>query len=472
MMENTGRPAWFLVTVALVVILILLVVLCLSGCGGADDSESSESPVEELVEEEPTPIEDTLTVDDGIWRVDEKLSVPPDCRKPCLTISEDTEVVPKSAKGKIRVTEIEPSEIGEGRPYPPLAGKKVLAAAEITPDGMTFSPHAYLEFNLPAGCHYEEGETLSLVRLDEESGKWVDAGVAEVCNPPSVAKGKIFHTSVYAVVVPIEPTETPVPPTKEVPRCVVIVPRLNLRRGPGHVYAPPIRTLTQATELEPLAEYAPGFPEGRWIEVRVYDTGELGWVSADPSYVACPDLDNLPVGEAPPTPSPILTPTATPTPTTTPTPTPTFTPTPTVCIDFEGVPLGGYSYDEPFTVPGADILIQDRASIVDYGYAGGSGHELRTGHSGITFGFGRNLTGLSLRYHLRYEGEIGDPWIEMNGDQRAGTRVRELDGLTIGGVTVAVTESEGQTGRLELRGAFDTLSIGGDFLYIDDVCPR
>lgn len=106
-----------------------------------------------------------------------------------------------------------------------------------------------------------------------------------------------------------EPTATPtVPPPRPSPAgpsCRVAAAGLNLRSGPGAVFAPPIGGLAQNTELRPLSFVARGFPAGQWIEVQVVATGRRGWVSADAQFVTCNmDVKRLPAGKSPATPTP------------------------------------------------------------------------------------------------------------------------------------------------------------------------
>ncbi len=135
------------------------------------------------------------------------------------------------------------------------------------------------------------------------------------------------------------PTNTPLPPTATTtsePRCTVQTAALNLRSGPGTVYDPPVASLPQGTELEPLAFSPIGFPDSQWMMVRVRRDGQMGWVSTSSQLVFCTiDPASLPPGAPPPTPTPIATPTFTPA------PTPTATPT-RVLLAF--VPVDGGSY--------------------------------------------------------------------------------------------------------------------------------
>lgn len=109
------------------------------------------------------------------------------------------------------------------------------------------------------------------------------------------------------------PTETAVPevepsigPTLEgAATCDVITGGLNLRYGPGVVYAPPLGVLDRGTQMEPRARN----PAGTWVEIVVPGTQQTGWVSSAERFIACDvDLSTLPVGVVPPTPTPSATP--------------------------------------------------------------------------------------------------------------------------------------------------------------------
>jgi hypothetical protein len=107
------------------------------------------------------------------------------------------------------------------------------------------------------------------------------------------------------------PTEAAAPsstPQPSAASCRVISAGLNLRPGPGTVYAPPLAGLARDTELRPISFVARGFPTGQWIETLVVSDGRAGWVSAGPQFVACNiQLAALPAGVPPPTPTPAPT---------------------------------------------------------------------------------------------------------------------------------------------------------------------
>ncbi|MBI3959672.1 MAG: SH3 domain-containing protein [Chloroflexi bacterium] len=80
--------------------------------------------------------------------------------------------------------------------------------------------------------------------------------------------------------------------------CTVSAAGLNLRRGPGVAFAPPIRLLRQGDKLIPLGRTA----DRGWLRVQAADDGSEGWVSANPQFVVCAvAVGTLPVLSAPPT---------------------------------------------------------------------------------------------------------------------------------------------------------------------------
>lgn len=71
---------------------------------------------------------------------------------------------------------------------------------------------------------------------------------------------------------------------------VVVTPALNLRSGPGTTY-PPLVELPNGVNLEPLARSN----DGMWIQVRVVESGQMGWIDAEATYISC----NVPVTDLP-----------------------------------------------------------------------------------------------------------------------------------------------------------------------------
>lgn len=172
---------------------------------------------------------------------------------------------------------------------------------------------------------------------------------SRIAETPSPDTSTASTTSIEEVVQ--LPSDTPTP------LCTVSASALNLRTGPGTVYAPPIGALSAGMELSPLAFSAIGFPSGQWAQVQVLAGGQVGWVSAGPEYISCNvNLADLPLGVAPPTP----TATATPIPTSTPIP-PTNTPIPPPPTRKSVPPDGGDLDSRIFKT--AKIILPDDAEI-------------------------------------------------------------------------------------------------------------
>jgi LysM repeat protein len=143
-----------------------------------------------------------------------------------------------------------------------------------------------------------------------EAGEWA---LVEADRPPRVSdrleemRGLARELDLWDVFHEIEldvrdgfgPEEAHVPPEDvEIVfvLCKVVTEELSLRTGPSIVYEPPIRKLAQDTELKPLARSV----DGGWIQVLVEETGEEGWISADPRYVSCNiDVTSLEIATAP-----------------------------------------------------------------------------------------------------------------------------------------------------------------------------
>ena len=65
--------------------------------------------------------------------------------------------------------------------------------------------------------------------------------------------------------------------------CTVDAAALNLRYGPGLAYSPPITILPNGTRLDPLVRSS----DGQWIQIRVQESEQLGWVAAFSPYISC-----------------------------------------------------------------------------------------------------------------------------------------------------------------------------------------
>jgi hypothetical protein len=151
------------------------------------------------------------------------------------------------------------------------------------------------------------------------------------------------------------------------------------------------------------------------------------------------------------------------------------------CVDFESLTLGArYGVGSLFSDSGATILGKafewsngtlttgGFTQVQNNGMAGGSGNELAVNNINLAFDFGGPVPGLSLRYG-EYGGNLN---IEINGDFRNFNSFADINGLTIGGVKVSDVPVAGTPlGTLTLEGTVHSFAIGGQELWIDDVCP-
>jgi uncharacterized repeat protein (TIGR02543 family) len=150
------------------------------------------------------------------------------------------------------------------------------------------------------------------------------------------------------------------------------------------------------------------------------------------------------------------------------------------CVDFEDLTVDTvYVVTDTFSDSGATMTVKEfqwgggtwtsdgTAMVDDELKAGGSGLDINCNNVNINFDFGGSLNGLSLLYG-EYGGNLN---IDINGTFQNFNDFADIDGLTIGGVDVAVTDLGGGLGKLELDGVINSFDLGGQELWVDDVCP-
>jgi hypothetical protein len=150
------------------------------------------------------------------------------------------------------------------------------------------------------------------------------------------------------------------------------------------------------------------------------------------------------------------------------------------CVDFEDLTVDTvYVVTDIFSDSGATMTVKEfqwsggtwtsdgTAMVDDELKAGGSGLDINCNNVNINFDFGSPLNGLSLLYG-EYGGNLN---IDINGTFQNFNDFADIDGLTIGGVDVAVTDLGGGLGKLELDGVINSFDLGGQELWVDDVCP-
>ena len=156
------------------------------------------------------------------------------------------------------------------------------------------------------------------------------------------------------------------------------------------------------------------------------------------------------------------------------------------CIDFEDERLGaeyfvgdsfvadasGFQADirvRPFTFSDGGTTAGGVARVESGGNAGHAGQEIAVNNVLLEFDFGGPVEGLMLNFG-EYGGNLN---ILINGDFVNFEDFHEIDGMDIGGVHVSVPlGGSGQdTGTLKLEGTVESFAIGGQELWIDNICP-
>lgn len=155
------------------------------------------------------------------------------------------------------------------------------------------------------------------------------------------------------------------------------------------------------------------------------------------------------------------------------------------CIQFDDVATGTrYNVGDSFSSSGTQVTVKDFqwgngggtsdgfAEVDSQGRSGGSKQDMHTNNANLSFDVGEGCEGLSLVF-----GDYGgNENIEINGDFHVFNEFSEIDGIQIGGVdvTVSITTSDvsKDLGTLTLSGTINSFAIGGQELWIDDVCCR
>lgn len=230
------------------------------------------------------------------------------------------------------------SSAGEGWVLRGCAGAVMTATARST----AFTPYVEIfdpatEETLAEGVNTEDQISIAAADLPA-TGVYVvlvagerrnDRGEYSLTLNPGELDGAVIAA------VPAGATSTPLRSAPAAtPVCIVRAnPNLNVRGGPGTVFAP-LGTVRFNSQLRPLARNV----DASWVEVQTLPTGLRGWVATGAQFISCTiDLTTLPVGVIPPTPTPA--PTSTPVPTLPPVVVPLFTPTLPPVVVIPGPPI-------------------------------------------------------------------------------------------------------------------------------------
>lgn len=154
----------------------------------------------------------------------------------------------------------------------------------------------------------------------------------------------------------------------------------------------------------------------------------------------------------------------------------------TACVEFESLfPGTNYTVGDGFVDSGVPISVEPfvwsngtvfsggQAMVDNRQLAGGWGVDVNTNNVTLNFHYDLLPDGLSLDFG-EYGGNLN---LEVNGDFRNFANFPDIDGNTIGGtqVKVVTTAPGDDQGRLYLFGPVYDFRIGGQELWIDNVCP-
>jgi len=149
------------------------------------------------------------------------------------------------------------------------------------------------------------------------------------------------------------------------------------------------------------------------------------------------------------------------------------------CADFDDLTPGTeFRFGDTFTTQGYSVacleFFWEQGDAVTAGFARVSrspeetGMVLQLNNISAEFDFGGPASSLSFAFG-EYGGNIN---FEVNGDFLNVQNFADVNGLTVGGCFVTVTNGFGNdTGTVLIEGQIDQLRLGGQELFIDDVCP-
>ena len=154
------------------------------------------------------------------------------------------------------------------------------------------------------------------------------------------------------------------------------------------------------------------------------------------------------------------------------------------CVKFSNsTPGDTYSVGDTITTSQADIIVEQfqwsngtwttsgSAKVDDRNYGQGSGNDLNANNVNLNFQFDYPVDKITLKF-----GELGgNNNIRVNGAFQNVPNLVALNGNSINGVQITVNASQQGNnwyGTMELEGAIDEFTIGGQELWLDDVCPE
>ncbi len=149
------------------------------------------------------------------------------------------------------------------------------------------------------------------------------------------------------------------------------------------------------------------------------------------------------------------------------------------CVDFEDLQLGTvYTVPANFLSSGTTITTSafqwtngtwtsaGSAQVQNIGLSGGTGYDLAANNITVNFDFGRPVENLRVFFH-DYGGNVN---LTVNGDFNNVLDLDELNEQIVGGTFVEVSLSPTGSGIMVINGTVNSFSIGGQELWIDDIC--
>jgi len=152
------------------------------------------------------------------------------------------------------------------------------------------------------------------------------------------------------------------------------------------------------------------------------------------------------------------------------------------CIQFEDLKTGtGYKVGEIFKTDNTSITVaafawssgiltdSGTAYVAAQEAAGGFENELQVNNVNLNFNFDAASDGLSILFG-EYGGNLN---ININGEFLNFENFADIDGRVIGGVSISVLKGFGDdAGFLQLSGTLKSFALGGQELWIDNVCQQ
>jgi len=154
------------------------------------------------------------------------------------------------------------------------------------------------------------------------------------------------------------------------------------------------------------------------------------------------------------------------------------------CVKFSNLTPGDtYSVGDTITTSQADIVVEQfqwsngtwttsgTAKVDDRNYGQGSGNDLNANNVNLNFQFDYPVDKITFKF-----GELGgNNNISVNGAFQNVPNIVALNGSAIGGVQITVNANQQGNnwyGTMELDGTINGFTIGGQELWLDDVCAE